>query len=111
MSENLFLQRLAEQRCSAILRTSIEEAAAPAMEAAVRAGFEIIEFTLNTPGALERIGEFSRRENLIVGAGTVLTADEARLAVGQGARFLVSPVVDEAVIEAALSLGVSSTLR
>ena len=41
------------------------------------------------------------------GAGTVLTAYEATQAVKAGARFLVSPVVDEAVIEQAASLGVA----
>lgn len=83
------------------------EAAAPAMEAAVRGGFRIVEFTLNTPGALDRIAEFSSRAELVVGAGTVLSADEARAAVRHGARFLVSPVVDEDVIEEGRSLGVS----
>lgn len=102
-----FVERLGREKASAILRTSIEDAAGPAMEAAVGAGFGIVEFTLNTPGALERIEEFSCREGLVVGAGTVLEVDEARAAVQAGARFLVSPVVDEAVIEEAHALGVA----
>jgi 2-dehydro-3-deoxyphosphogluconate aldolase/(4S)-4-hydroxy-2-oxoglutarate aldolase len=102
-----FVQRLGFLRASAILRTPIAEAAGPAMEAAVRGGFRIVEFTLNTPGSLERIEEFSRRPDLVVGAGTVLTRDEAEDAVRAGARFLVSPVVDEDVIESALALGVA----
>lgn len=94
-------------RASAILRTTDEAAAGPAMEAAVRAGFRALEFTLTTPGALARIAEFSAREGLLVGAGTVLTVEDAEAAVAHGARFLVSPVVDEAVIEAAHRLGVA----
>jgi len=93
-------------KASAILRTQLEQAAGPAMDAAVRGGFRIVEFTLNTPGALERIGEFSRREGLTVGAGTVLTREQARDAVRQGASFLVSPIVDEEVLEEAHALGV-----
>jgi len=77
------------------------------MEAALVGGFEVIEFTLTTPGALDLIGEFSRRPGIVVGAGTVLTDDDARLAVEAGARFLVSPVVDETVIDAAKTLGVA----
>jgi 2-dehydro-3-deoxyphosphogluconate aldolase/(4S)-4-hydroxy-2-oxoglutarate aldolase len=92
---------------SAILRTSIEDAVAPAMEAAVRGGFRIVEFTLNTPDALDHITRFSRQEDLVVGAGTVLTVDEARSAIGAGAKFLVSPVVDEEVIEVARTAGVA----
>jgi 2-dehydro-3-deoxyphosphogluconate aldolase/(4S)-4-hydroxy-2-oxoglutarate aldolase len=107
MQPDEFVAFLGEAKASAILRTTIEEAAAPAMEAAVRAGIRVVEFTLTTPGALERIAEFSKKDGIIVGAGTVLTIDEARAAVQHGARFLVSPVMDPAVIEAARRLGVA----
>ncbi|MHC4551079.1 MAG: bifunctional 4-hydroxy-2-oxoglutarate aldolase/2-dehydro-3-deoxy-phosphogluconate aldolase [Planctomycetota bacterium] len=107
MQPDEFVALLGEAKASAILRTSIEEAAAPAMEAAVRAGFRVVEFTLTTPGALARIAEFARRDGLVAGAGTVLTVAQARAAVEHGARFLVSPVVDEEVIEEARRLGVA----
>ncbi len=102
-----FVSFLHTHKASAILRTSIGHAAKPAMESALRGGFKVIEFTLTTPGALEVIGEFSKRQGIVVGAGTVLTADDAKAAVDAGAAFLVSPVIDEAVIEAARSLGVA----
>ena len=102
-----FLAFLETRRASAILRTTIADAAKPAMEAALRGGFEVIEFTLTTPGAFELIGEFAARPGIVVGAGTVLTTVDADRAVKAGARFLVSPVVDEAVIDAAKSLGVA----
>ena len=92
------LEILAAERCSAILRTPHAEAVEPAMRAAVDGGFRVIEFTLNTPGALDQIANFSAQENLLVGAGTVLTIDDAKAARDAGARFLVSTVVDEAVI-------------
>jgi Entner-Doudoroff aldolase len=107
MQPDEFVQFFGSQKASAILRTTIGEAAAPAMEAALRAGFKVIEFTLTTPGALELIGEFSGRDGIVVGAGTVLTTDKAQAAVEAGARFLVSPVVDPAVIGAAAGLGVA----
>ena len=89
------------------MRTPYEEAVVPSMEAAVRGGFRIIEFTLNTPGALDHVARFSRVEDLVVGAGTVLTADDARSAIRAGAKFLVSPVVDEEVIDEARAAGVA----
>ena len=107
MKPDQFVAFLRSVGASAILRTEIEEAAGPAMEAAVRGGFQVVEFTLTVPGAHERIAEFARREELVVGAGTVLTPEDARRAVAAGARFLVSPVVDEAVIETAHELGVA----
>ncbi|MGE3166795.1 MAG: bifunctional 4-hydroxy-2-oxoglutarate aldolase/2-dehydro-3-deoxy-phosphogluconate aldolase [Planctomycetota bacterium] len=102
-----FVELLGQARASAILRTSLAEAAAPAMEAAIRGGFRIVEFTLSTPAALDRIAEFAGRTNVVVGAGTVLDVDQARAAHEAGASFLVSPVVDEAVIEEAHRLGVA----
>lgn len=107
MRPDEFVELYGRVRASAILRTRIEEAAGPAMDAAIRGGFRIVEFTLNTPGALDRIAELSRREGLVVGAGTVLTVEDARSAVGHGASFLVSPVVDETVIVEAEALGVA----
>ncbi len=107
MTPDEFIGFLSTHKASAILRTSIEGAAAPAMEAALAGGFKVIEFTLTTPGAVDLIGEFSTRPGIVVGAGTVLTVEQARAAVDAGARYLVSPVVDEAVIDAATSLGVA----
>lgn len=103
-----FLAELARERATAILRTDSQIKAAAAMEAAVRGGFRHLEFTLTTPGALELVTEFSRRPGLVVGAGTVLTVDDAKAAVKAGARFLVSPVMDEEVIRAAVELGVAA---
>ena len=102
-----FVSFFRQQRASAILRTDIADAAAPAMEAAIAGGFRIVEFTMTIPGVLERIEEFSRRDDLVVGAGTVLTEEQARDAVQAGASFLVSPVVSPAVIDKAGDLGVA----
>ena len=107
MNPSAFVAHLGALKATAILRTDLESAVAPAMEAAVRGGFRIVEFTLTTPGALKCIEEFSQREGLVVGAGTVLTIEDARVAVERGARFLVSPVTDRAVIQEAAHLGVS----
>jgi Entner-Doudoroff aldolase len=107
MTPSDFLAAFRDQRASAIVRTKTEDDARRAMEAAVRAGFRICEFTLTVPGALALVREFAARPELIVGAGTVLTIEDARAAVGAGARFLVSPVVDLAVIAEAARLGVA----
>lgn len=102
-----FVEFLGKQRASAILRTDRAEAAGPAMEAAIRGGFRVCEFTMTVPGACELIREFAGREEIVVGAGTVLTVEEAGRAVDAGARFLVSPVTDEVVIREAARLGVA----
>lgn len=103
-----FVAELGREKASAILRTDSQVRAAAAMDAAVRGGFRIVEFTLTIPGALELVTEFSRRPDLIVGAGTVLTVEDARASAEAGARFLVSPVLDEEVVRAAGELGVAA---
>src|SRR5262249_25000304 len=86
------------ERCSAILRTGLSEAVAPALDAAISGGFRIVEVTLTTPNAFTHIEAFARNAELLVGAGTVLTVRDAESAIRAGARFLVSPVTDTEVI-------------
>ena len=108
MRPDEFTARLAIERASAILRCPSEADARVAMEAAIAGGFRICEFTLTIPGAIGLVREFSQRRDLVVGAGTVLTVEDARAAVDAGARFLVSPVFDPAIVEEASRLGVAS---
>ena len=100
---------LLARKISAIVRTDDQYVAEQAMAAAVKGGFRVIEFTLNTPGALELITQFrSMDESLLVGAGTVMTPQAAKEAVNAGAQFIVSPVCDSAVIREAGEMGVVS---
>jgi len=103
-----FVELFGREKASAILRCNDQEKAALAMEAAIRGGFRIIEFTLTIPGVYDLVQDFSRREGLVVGTGTVMDEAEAQKSVEAGACFLVSPVVDDVVISAARELGVAS---
>ena len=107
MSPDAFVERFGREKASAILRTDDQDKAAQAMEAAIRAGFMIIEFTLTIPGVYDLVREFSQRAGLVVGTGTVMDEHQARQSVSAGARFLVSPVVDETVIAVAEELEVA----
>jgi len=107
VTPHAFVERFGREKASAILRTSDQDKAAQAMEAAIRGGFTIIEFTLSIPGAFDLVREFAQRDGLVVGTGTVMDEHQARQSVAAGARFLVSPVVDESVIAAAEALEVA----
>lgn len=107
MTPEKFLVELARERAIAVLRTQRHDAVVPAMDAAIAGGFRIVEVTLNTAGALEHLAALAGRSDAIVGAGTVMSAEDVRAAVDHGARFIVSPVVDPVVIEAALAAGVT----
>jgi 2-dehydro-3-deoxyphosphogluconate aldolase/(4S)-4-hydroxy-2-oxoglutarate aldolase len=105
MSEAV-LNVLREARAVAILRCNDHSVGRNALAAAVRGGFRALEVTLGTPGAVEIIADMTRDSRLLVGAGTVLTVEQARAAVQAGARFLVSPVLDVEVVAEASRLGV-----
>ena len=78
MTPDSFIERLGREKSSAILRTDNQEKAAKAMDAAIRGGFNIIEFTLTIPGVFELVQDYSRREGLVVGTGTVMDAAQAQ---------------------------------
>jgi len=64
-------------------------------------GVSVVEITLTTPGALAAIRELAARDDLpgsVVGAGTVLDERSARDVIAAGARFVVSPTLDPAVV-------------
>src|SRR5262245_24386163 len=108
MSRSETIAGILRRRVSAIIRTDDEQLARLAMRAAVAGGFRVVEFTLTTPGALRLVSEFSKDPELLVGAGTVLTVEQAREAVKAGARFLVSPITDAEIVREAAHLGVAS---
>ncbi len=107
MTPDAFVQAFHEAKASAILRTDDPQAVRPAMDAAIKGGFRVIEFTLTCPDVYDHLAAYAQRDDVILGAGTVLTVEQARRAVDAGARCLVSPVMDIEIIEEANRLGVA----
>lgn len=70
------------------------------------AGLGAIEVTLRDPSAWAVLAALIEDGRLRVGAGTVLTTEQVRRCVDLGAAFLVSPGLDEAIVEAAHVHGV-----
>jgi len=99
---------LLERKISAIIRTDNHKVAEQAMHAAVDGGFRVVEFTLTTPGSLNLITQFRENDDIIVGAGTVMSPTIVQEAVEAGAQFLVSPVCNVDVIQEAEKLDVVS---
>lgn len=81
--------------------------AVPLARALVAGGLPAIEVTLRTPAALEAIGAVADAvPDAVVGAGTVITPEQVKLAVAAGARFLVSPGWTDLLLEAMRASGV-----
>lgn len=72
-------------------------------EAIEAGGVRVIEFTMNTPNALDAISQLARErgDRILLGAGTVLDPETGRAALLAGAQFLVAPNLNPAVIELA----------
>jgi 2-dehydro-3-deoxyphosphogluconate aldolase/(4S)-4-hydroxy-2-oxoglutarate aldolase len=76
------------------------------VDALVAGGLDVIEITLRTPGAIDAIRAIrAARPDVLVAAGTVLSADQADAALDAGATLLVSPGSSAAVVDRALERG------
>jgi 2-dehydro-3-deoxyphosphogluconate aldolase / (4S)-4-hydroxy-2-oxoglutarate aldolase len=88
-----------------VLRLDDADAASAAVEGLLLGGVRTVEITMTIPSALDIIARF-RTSDAMIGAGTVLTAAQARNAVAAGARFLVAPDTSEEVLAAGAHLAV-----
>jgi 2-dehydro-3-deoxyphosphogluconate aldolase/(4S)-4-hydroxy-2-oxoglutarate aldolase len=93
----------------AVVRGKSDDLVLKAVRAALDGGVNVIEITFTVPNALEIIRRLAAEigDDVILGAGTVLTPEAAINAVEAGARFIVSPSTHPAVIAAAKAAGVA----
>ncbi|MBB5344040.1 bifunctional 4-hydroxy-2-oxoglutarate aldolase/2-dehydro-3-deoxy-phosphogluconate aldolase [Tunturibacter empetritectus] len=100
MEKAAVLRELREIGLVPVLRAdSIEQAMALA-DAIAAGGVTVLEVTMTVPGAIEvmrRLAE--QRPEILIGAGTVLDAETARMCILEGAQFVVSPALNVATIE------------
>jgi 2-dehydro-3-deoxyphosphogalactonate aldolase len=91
----------------AILRGVRPDEAIGVAEAAVAAGFRIVEVPLNSPDPFESIARLAALlgGRALVGAGTVLTPDEVGRVAEAGGRAIIAPNFDPAVVRAAKAQG------
>ena len=96
----------------AVVRAPNAESAMEGVEALVRGGVTGIEITYSTPGAPQVIARLNERfgDSILLGAGTVTSAQQAVEAAEAGARFLVSPGVSPKVAPAMIETGVTTML-
>ena len=83
-----------------VVRTPEPGQAIAVADALQRGGAPIIEITMTVPGALKVVEELSKTvsDGVILGAGTVLDGETARLAISAGAQFVVAPTLDPETI-------------
>lgn len=94
MQKEFILQRIKETGLVAVVRASDPEQAIRITEACLEGGLVAIELTFTVPFAHQVIESLARRYNpdqIALGAGTVLDAQTARIAILSGATYIVSP--------------------
>ena len=67
-------------------------------DALIEGGLPCAEITFRTAAAADAIRTMAKRGDMLVGAGTVLTIDQVKLAVGAGAAFIVAPGLNPRVV-------------
>lgn len=102
MDKETIIKRICTDRLVAVIRGSTLEEARQLAKACISGGIQIIEITFTVPGAdklIEALSQEFREADIIIGAGTVLEAATARIALLQGAQFIVSPCLNVEVIQ------------
>ena len=86
-----------------VVRASSPEAAVQAVDAIYQGGIRAAEITMTVPGAVRVLEKLSAQfaGKILLGAGTVLDAETARICILAGAEFIVSPSLKLATIEMA----------
>jgi len=90
------LGKVIESGLVAIVRTNSSDQAARIAEACARGGAAAIEITFTVPGAtavIEALAKQYGSDEILIGAGTVLDPETARIAILAGAQYIVSPSV------------------
>lgn len=81
--------------------------AVPLAHALLAGGIKIIEFTFRTAAAADSIKALSQNvPEMLTGAGTILTIEQADIAIAAGAQFALSPCVDAEVIKHCQKAGI-----
>ena len=99
-------ERIVARRVVGILRCADPVAVGATV---IDGGVDVVEVPLGVPGALAAISSLvAAFPSALVGAGTVMSAADADAALVAGARFLLSPVLRPAVVEAAHAAGAAA---
>lgn len=88
------LKRIIDKGIVAVIRAETSEEGEKIAKACMNGGIDIIEITFTVPGrhkVIENLKKIFGKEELMLGAGTVLDPETARVAILSGAEYIVSP--------------------
>lgn len=97
---NETLQEIHKEKLVAIIRSNSSDKLESTVKSLYDGGIRVVEVTMNTPGALNGIERMKALyPSMLIGAGTVLDPETARLSILSGASFILTPTLKRSTIE------------
>jgi 2-dehydro-3-deoxyphosphogluconate aldolase/(4S)-4-hydroxy-2-oxoglutarate aldolase len=108
MDKAVVMNKLREIGLVPVLRADSEEQALALATAVAAGGVNVMEVTMTVPGAIRVMARLAKeRPDILIGAGTVLDPETARICILEGATFVVSPALNVKTIEMCHRYGVA----
>jgi 2-dehydro-3-deoxyphosphogluconate aldolase/(4S)-4-hydroxy-2-oxoglutarate aldolase len=105
MTRTMSPSAIRDQGAVAVLRAAAAFDYLPVCRTLADAGLEALELTLTTPGTIDALPQLRAEvPNATFGVGTVTSVAEVQAAVRAGAAFIVTPITDVTIIDAATSV-------
>jgi 2-dehydro-3-deoxyphosphogluconate aldolase/(4S)-4-hydroxy-2-oxoglutarate aldolase len=99
MEKNQVIERIRQVGVLPVLRASSQDLAMRLADAIAEGGISALEVTMTVPKAINVIRKLvEQRPDLLIGAGTVLDPETARICILEGAEFIVSPTLNEETV-------------
>ncbi len=101
MNKTEVLRRIRDMGLIPVVRAESADQAMHAVAALMAGGLDVLEVTMTVPGAVEVIQALAEEsgDKTLIGAGTVLDPETAQACIEAGARFIVSPALNEETIK------------
>src|SRR4030066_1297042 len=103
MEKREVFNRMMSEGLIPVIRVSSAQEAVDVADAIKEGGITLIEITMSVPGAIDTIKELTKKykDDIIIGAGTILDTETGRAALLAGAQFLVTPTLHLDLIQLA----------
>ena len=100
MKKEDILRNLLDTGIIPVIRTDSPEKALKVADAILEGGIKTLEITMTVPGAVDLIKKLNEKigKDILLGAGTVLDAETARLCILAGAKFVIGPCINQGMI-------------
>lgn len=105
MSKDKILDQIKSEKIVAIIRLDDSSDIDAISDAIIAGGVNVLEVTIGTPDVFKSIEQIAKKDNVVVGVGSVVSESQVSQAVDSGADFIVTPATKQELIHASHRLG------